>query len=112
MKEELVVVLVLLVLWLLVSMYSTIVYRFYRPTCGFCVSSQAEWDSFKQKCMFSMVKCRDINMDTASASETALAGNFGVSGVPVVFAVKPNGCRYKYEGDRTAAGYSAWVATL
>lgn len=112
MENLVIAVLVILVLVLFTSMHRTLVYRFYRPTCGYCVSSQADWDSFKRSNMLSMVSCKEINMDDASESDRKLADNFGVSGVPAVFAVKSDGRRFKHEGERTVEGYNLWLAML
>lgn len=103
-------VLVLVLLWLLHRCMSVAVNRFYSPGCGYCVSTQAEWDAFKQSAWMKMVRCNDINVDLPENAK--LKENFEVKSWPCVIAVTPCGMRFKYEGERTAAGYSAWVEGL
>ena len=99
----------LLILWMFTMMYSTKVYRFHRPGCGFCKSSQAEWDRFKRSCRFRMIRPIDVNMDNASAAEHKLAENFMVKGVPNVTAVYDSGLRITHSGSRTADAYHKWI---
>lgn len=98
---------VLIILWLIVRINSVIVYRFYRPTCGACAASQAEWDSFKMSCLFKMIRCVDVNLDDYSNKD--MAANFDIKGVPTIYKVYPDGCRVLYNGERTSAAYMAWA---
>lgn len=98
---------ILIILWLIMRMHCVVIYRFYRPTCGACVASQNEWESFKNKCMFKMIRCVDVNLD--DLSNQSIAKNFDVKGVPTLYKVYPNGCRVAYNGERTAAAYMAWA---
>ena len=109
MEKVLIISLIAVLLWLLISMNSIIVYRFYRPTCPYCVSSQADWDKFKSHSMFSMVKCIDINTDDPSVYVKNMTDNFNITGVPAIWVVKPDGRRYIYEGDRTVDGFHSMV---
>jgi glutaredoxin len=97
--------LLVLVLLLVVKLNSVKVYRFYRPSCPHCVSSQKAWDKFKQACLFKLITPVDVNMDSATDREMKLAENFGVESVPSVFKVCLDGYREKHEGDRTLDGY-------
>jgi hypothetical protein len=108
MQTEVLVVVVLLILWLLISLYSTKVYRFYKPTCKYCVESQDEWDRFKQNCKFRLIRCIDIDTSNANGYNEMLAQNFGVKTVPAVFKVEPDGRREMYDGERQADAYMAW----
>jgi glutaredoxin len=101
--------LILIIIFLLVQLYSVKVYRFYRPGCVYCKESQSAWDSFKQACLFKMIKPIDINMDTANTDDKQLANNFDVQSVPTVIAVYPSGFRVSHNGDRTADNYKKWV---
>jgi hypothetical protein len=101
--------LLLMILWLVMRLCSVKVYRFHRPNCGYCKSSQVEWDRFKSSCVFKMIRPIDINMDTASAEQIKLADNFSVSGVPNVVAVYDDGFRIKHTGSRTSADYHEWL---
>lgn len=101
--------LILIILWLMVSLYSIKVYRFYRPGCRYCQESQNEWDMFKNSCTFSIIKPIDINMDTASHTEKKLMSNFNVSSVPNVVAVYNNGMRFVHSGERSSKAYKKWV---
>ena len=98
-----------LLLWSIINRNCVKVYRFYRPTCPWCVKSQAEWDNFKSCTWFRMIKPIDVNLNEATADEKALADNFGVASVPSVLAVYPDGTRVKHEGKRTVEGYLSWL---
>lgn len=100
---------ILLTVWFIASMHNVKVYRFYRPSCPYCVNSQDEWDKFKRKCMFSMVKPVDVNMNEATDAQKKLAENFMVKSVPHVVAVYDDGLRFTYDGSRTADAYMNWV---
>jgi hypothetical protein len=90
-----------------VRCHSIKVYRFYRPTCGFCVSSQAEWDKFSSDCLLKMVRPININLDKPGNEN--LAKSFNVTGVPTIIKVKPDGSSETYSGERTAVAIMAWV---
>ena len=102
---------VVLILWLIASMYSVTVYRFHKPSCPHCISSEPEWKKFKYKCMFKLVNPVDVDMTTATSKQQALFQNMGGSTVPKVMAVYPNGYRTEYTGERTSDGYMHWLAT-
>ena len=99
---------VVLILLLLVKSRSTKVYRFYRPTCPYCVNTQDEWNRFKRLCTYKLITPIDINMDNASEHEMRLADNFGVEGVPYIVKVLPNGYRTVHNGERSAEGLMAF----
>jgi hypothetical protein len=102
--------LLLIILWLLTMLYSIKVYRFHRPGCGYCKSSQEEWDLFKRSCMFKLIRPIEINMDNASAEQLKLSENFSVSGVPNVIAVYADGFRITHSGARTSESYHKWLS--
>lgn len=100
---------ILLIFHLLYRVHVVKVYRFYRPTCGYCVSSQDEWNKFKRQRIADRLEIVDINMDKSDALEQDIAKNFGVPGVPHIVAVKPDGRKYVYQGPRTAAALHQWI---
>lgn len=100
-------VLIVVLLFVYVRCSSIKVYRFYRPSCPHCVSSQAEWDKFTDDTRFMLVRPININLD--KPDNATFAKNFAVSSVPTVIKVNTNGSSEKYNGDRTAAAYMKWV---
>lgn len=102
-----VAVLIVAVVFIYVRCSSVKVYRFYRPGCPYCVSSQAEWDKFCKETMFMMVRPININLDNPDNS--TFAKNFNVVSVPTVIKVNTDGSSEVYDGERTAAAYMAWV---
>lgn len=109
-------IVILLIIWLYMSSCGNEskglrVYRFYRPSCGYCVKSQPEWNKFKKICKFHMIDTVDINMSNSSLQEQALAKKYEVKSVPTVVAVK-NGRVFYYNGDRSANSYMSWVEGL
>jgi hypothetical protein len=100
-------VLIVAVLFIYVRCSSIKVYRFYRPACPYCVSSQAEWDQFVSDSMFMMIRPININLD--KPDNATFAKNFAVTSVPTVIKVNPDGSSEKYDGERTAAAYMKWV---
>jgi hypothetical protein len=102
---------VLVIIWLVIHCYSVKVYRFSRPTCPYCVSSQAEWDSFKMSCWYRMIRPIDVNMDNVpnDADLAELVGNMAVTGVPTIIKVHWDGRRYLYAGDRSASDLLLWA---
>ena len=111
--------LVVVILLLLYHLVSVKVYRFHKPACPYCVSSQAAWDGFCSAMRFRLVRCIEIDLSTASPADAALADNLGASSVPTVVAVFPCGRRYEHgdklnKGDfeRTVEGYTQWVDQL
>ncbi len=110
-QEELIIVSVtiLLLLWLMLKCYYTKIYRFYRPGCIYCIKSQDEWELFKRKCIFKMVRTIDINMDDDTTHVQKLAKRFDVKGVPTIVKTDCHGGYEVYNGDRTAEAYLEWV---
>jgi thiol-disulfide isomerase/thioredoxin len=100
-------VIVLLLVYVYVKYHSTVVYRFYRPTCGYCVSSQAEWDKFCQNMTFKLVRCINVNLD--KPGNESLAKTYNVVSVPTIIKVTPCGESTVYSGERTAKALAAWV---
>jgi hypothetical protein len=100
------VITVVLVL-MLMRLHSVKLYRFYRPTCPWCVKSQAEWDKFSMSCIFSTVKAIDIDLNKPGSED--LAKLYKVTGVPKVVKVYPNGSFVEYSGDRTVEGYKQFA---
>jgi glutaredoxin len=103
---------ILLVIYLLMRVFSTKVYRFYRPTCGYCKISQSEWDAFKKAMTYRMVSCHDVNLDNDSQYNKHLAQKYAVSGVPTVIAVTALGNSVLYTGERTMSAMNNWVDQL
>ena len=103
---------ILLVIYLLVRVFSTKVYRFYRPTCGYCKISQPEWDAFKRAMVYRMVSCHDINLDDNNQYNKQLAQKYAVSGVPTVIAVTASGNSILYAGERTMHAMKEWISQM
>jgi len=101
---------ILILLILIIRCHCVKVYRFYRPTCSYCVSSQAEWDSFKTSCLFKMIRPIDVNLDSGSESDILLSNKFKVETVPTVIKVDTDGYSEVYNGERTAVAYMAWAS--
>lgn len=101
-------VIVVIVIYVLYcnSMY---VYRFYRPTCGYCTSTQDEWELFKFRGFQSLVFGRDINLDDCSDEETIMAQRLNITSVPTIITVLPDGSANVYSGDRSADSILEWV---
>lgn len=112
MEKLLLGFLTLLLIWLILSVYSLKVYRFYRPGCGYCTAMDDEWTKLKSKCMFRTVRCVDINMDTANERERELFTNLGGSGVPHIAKVHSDGRRYIFDGERTADSMMKWIDNI
>lgn len=87
-----------------------VMYRFYRPGCPYCVSSQEEWNKFKLAIGrdHPLYEIYDVNQDTATPQEQALARKYRVSGVPTVVKVK-NGKYVIYDGPRTSVEYQKFL---
>jgi len=100
-------ILCLVIAWFLFRPYSIKVYRFHRPSCPYCVNSQAEWDKFQFYSMFSTTQTININLNEPQGEQ--LARQFGVKTVPTVIGVTADGYMEMYEGERTANGYQQWV---
>ena len=78
--------------------------RFYRPSCPYCVKSQAAWDKFKASCKFKVV---DYNMDIGNYSK--LLEQYGGKGVPHIVKVKAYGIYEVYNGDRSEQDLMRWA---
>ncbi len=103
-----IVILVMLMYYMNISNETT-VYRFYRPSCRYCVESQPEWNKFKMHICNSMnIKIVEVNLDDGGPS-ISLAKKFDVKSVPTVFKILPNGERVDHKGPRTMAGYISFV---
>ena len=105
----LILVVLFLTIYLIYKMFSIKVYRFYSPTCPWCVKSQHEWDRFKSKCWYRFIKPVDINLNEHGEN---LAEKYGVKSVPTVLAIDTTGAVHKYEGDRSSESYLRWVNKL
>jgi glutaredoxin len=102
-------ILCLAIAWMLWRPCDITVYRFYRPTCPYCVNSQAEWDKFQIYSLFSTTRTVNINLNDPQGSY--LAKVYGVETVPTVIAVV-DGYNEKYTGVRTADGYQEWINSI
>lgn len=87
----------------------TIVYRFYRPTCGYCTSTQDDWDSFKFNGITSLIFGYDVNLDDEDEDNLKLARKYKVNSVPTIIAVLPDGTANVYNGNRSADDILAWA---
>lgn len=110
--EIAIVILLLIILWLIFDKNRIIVYRFHKPTCIYCKMSNDDWIKFKNLNMLSMVKCIDIDLSNASDNEKKIIENFDIKSVPNIVAVKYNGERYKYDGERKTNKYQSWINSL
>ena len=102
---------VLSLLYLVFRCYSTVIYRFYRPTCPACVNSQGEWNKFKSNCMLKLIRPVDINREDGSEHSLKLAHKFKVETVPTVIKLDNEGGHSVYDGPRTADAYMVWAKT-
>lgn len=100
-------VIIVAVLFMYVRCTSIKVYRFYRPTCPYCVSSQAEWDKFTSDSMFALIRPMNINLD--KPDNATFAKHFNVTTVPTVVKVRPDGSSEVYAGERVATAYMKWA---
>ena len=107
MHRVAIAVLCLVIAWVLFRPYSIKVYRFHRPSCPYCVNSQAEWDKFRFYSMFSTTQTININLNEMEGEK--MARQYGVKTVPTVIGVTADGYMEKYDGERTANGYQQWV---
>lgn len=104
-----VILLVLAYLYVFMGDSNTIVYRFYRPTCKFCVESKPEWDKFKEHMVdVDGIVIKEVNLDEGGTA-TKLAKKYDVSGVPTVFKINSDGTRVDHEGPRTFSSYMSFV---
>jgi len=103
------VLVLVLTYWFYMSANCIKVYRFYREGCGWCRKSKDEWQRFKSDCTTRMVKCYDVDTDDQSTDVQELYKNMGGEGVPHIVKVHPDGRRYVYDGDRSAASLARWL---
>jgi glutaredoxin len=106
------IVVFIILLWWYINSNSVKVYRFYRPTCRYCVESQTEWNTFKRDMQFKMVRCIEINLDDDVNTNKEMFSSYGGRGVPYVVAVDSSGKRYVYDGPRLATAYANWVGSI
>ena len=92
-----VAVVVLVVLYIFIRLHSVTVYRFYKPSCPHCVNSQAEWDNFKSKCMWKLIRPVDVNLENKGNQK--MAAKFQVKTVPKVVKVDTKGVITEYPGN-------------
>ena len=85
----------------------TVVYRFYRPSCGYCRSSQDDWDLFKFNGVTSLVFGYDVNLDDDDNLE--LANKYKITSVPTIITVLPDGSANVYNGNRKADDILEWA---
>ena len=87
----------------------TIVYRFYSPNCGYCRSSQDEWELFKINGYTNLIFNKEINLDDCSDEDRQLADKLQVKAMPTICMVMPDGSANIYLGDRTAKSILSWA---
>ncbi len=84
------------------------VYRFFKPTCPFCVNTQDEWNDFQNNPGREM---RVIAIDTSLPQNQGIARMYDVKTVPHIIGVRGRR-RYVYEGDRTSKDLRRWSKHL
>jgi len=93
-------------LWYIKRNHRKVIVRFMRPTCKFCVESQAEWDAFKAQAEannadFDVV---EVNISDNSIHTRNWLARFQVDGVPKV--IKVIGTKIEeYQGPRISTAY-------
>jgi len=100
--------LVILLLYILYS-NSVLVYRFYRPSCGYCRASQDDWELFKMKGYTNLVFGKDINLDDCPESDMHLANRLQVNSVPTIITINDDGSANVYSGNRKAESILSWA---
>lgn len=83
------------------------IYRFYSPNCIHCKNSKLEWDDFKKKTMFNLVK--PIDIDLSDENNKDLANNFTIQSVPTIYKVYPDGRRILFENERNIKNYMSFI---
>ena len=81
------------------------VIRFYRPTCPWCVRTQAAWDRFKT--IANDIDVQEYDMDAGDYGQ--ILASYGGSGVPYIVKVF-DGQFETYKGDRSTNDLLAWVS--
>lgn len=107
-------IIVLLVLWYLFYLRTkgasqcgrVVIVRYYSPRCGYCVSSQAEWDSFKSLAAAENLKIKIVDVNTTEDNSTVRhwLSKHQVDGVPSVVKFAGDE-KTVYNGPRTCTGY-------
>jgi hypothetical protein len=110
---------VLLVYYLVVNQKNSdfIIYRFYSPTCKYCVESEPAWNAFAKLIETSKVpsfSTKKINMQGASKANLILNAKYGGTGqgVPYIIRVNTTTDAYDvYQGNRTANDLATWATS-
>ncbi len=84
------------------------VYRFYKPSCPFCVNSQEEWNKFQNNPGNTM---RVVAVDTSLPQNQHIARRYSVRTVPHIVGIR-GWKRRVYTGDRTAVDLRKWANGL
>lgn len=91
--------------------YTVKVYRFYRPSCGYCQAMKDDWTLFKKNMWFRPVRVIDIDTTESGPWESLMQDNYHVKTVPHIVLVYPDGIRVKYDGTRSAEDMTNFVNT-
>lgn len=111
------VVLVLMIILLVIRIQrhtkrlGVTVVRYSRPTCPYCVSSQAAWDQFKQEnSVHNVADVVDVNLDDKSEHTAEWLSKYRVNTVPTVIRID-GATITEHKGPRTADAYGRFAAT-
>ena len=88
-----------------------LVYRFFKPSCPYCVNSQDEWEKFK-KLPNDKIITIDIDTTNPTLKEKELSENFSKKTVPFYICTFADGRRYVYDGDRSSEDLNKWINSL
>lgn len=84
----------------------TVVFRFHKPTCPWCVKSKDAWEKFKPWAYKNGINA--VEEDITNVKENA--DKYGVTSVPTVIMVRDGKMISKHEGPRTPEGYINWAS--
>lgn len=91
--------------------HNVIVYRFYRPSCKYCVESQDEWMKFKMNEPLNLdYRIIDVNLDDKANQKLAL--RYNIATVPTVVRIDQNTGEYSvHTGVRSADNFKQFMMT-
>jgi hypothetical protein len=102
-------VLIFFIIWVLYrSNCKTIVIRFYKPSCKYCVESQQEWDRFKKivSATTQDIEIVDVNTENTDAHTKYWTTRYKINSVPyVVKETKWLGRSVEFNDSRTLVNY-------
>jgi len=107
--------LVILILFILYFSNNPDVYRFYRPSCPYCVQSEPEWNKFVSSVKNNKLKLNIYNINLDESRNLYLKNKFDITSVPTIVGVSKLGFRKKFDlGASTASADQLynWSTTI